>query len=870
MCGKANPADLDECQYCQARLRPIWASAPAGDDLSEDQASDLPEWLKSLRMPGQEQSEQTTSSQEGQEALPDWLGELRKQPGETAGSSSEEISDDLVGRTDDSASSWMQDFLGESDLPKDEIISDQRGDVFQPGNVDWISRISAEPIGEEQPQESAETLDWLAELEQAAPDLESPGEQGWHLQQASPQPFEASEPLPDWLAEEKPGAPELPGQEMVQDLFESESVVEPGQPEQPATQAELPDWLQQASTGVQDITTLGDGASSEWTRLGAAESVAPEPTSDETVNWLAGGDEELPAWLFEQPSENEPAEPIETLPPATTDEAELAQEDLAEWPVTQEEDLPEWLKPLQEAPEEESPVPSSAAEALAPAGLFTEEPLGEEDQPLPAAEEPEIFPLTSEDESIPWLVGATAAMAGAELVLGQDDEENPGWLEQLESIYGELSPNVMEEPAASEGVEDLEPGSALPIWLAKESEEEELAQEPGAEGEEELTRADLPSWLQAMKPVGVTAAAAALTGESEPQQIEGAGPLAGLRGALPAEPDVSQAQKPPVYSIKLQVTEPQQAQAELLGSLVEAEGRPQALPRSPVIRSQDVVRLLFAVLLIFPVLFVMLTGFPQFGLPMPAMEVNEVREIVDGLAPGSPVLLAVDYQPGFSGEMDAVALPVVQHLYERGAYLALVSTISTGPVQAEHLISQVQSTSGAPLQIQANTVNLGYIPGGAAGLLGFAQSPRDVIPTNLQGERVWETAGLQGVASLEKFALVVVATENPDVSRYWIEQVQPQLGATPMVMLLSAQAEPMVWPYYDAWPPQVQGLVGGLAGGAAYLVQGSQSGEATQFWSPYAAGVLIAVVLMILGGIFYLILAQIARRQEKAGGEKRP
>jgi hypothetical protein len=264
-----------------------------------------------------------------------------------------------------------------------------------------------------------------------------------------------------------------------------------------------------------------------------------------------------------------------------------------------------------------------------------------------------------------------------------------------------------------------------------------------------------------------------------------------------------------------------------------------------------------------------LTGVPQFGLPALSMEVNAVGEMIDSLAPGAPVLLAVDYQPGFTGEMDAVALPVVQHLFDQGAYLALVSTISTGPVQAEHLLSLAQSSSGAPLQTRMNSVNLGYIPGGATGLLGFAQSPSDVLPTNLAGERAWDAAGLQGVDSLEKFALVIVATENPDVARYWIEQVQPQLGATPLVMVLSAQAEPMVWPYYFANPSQVQGLVGGLAGGAAYLARSAQSGLATQYWSPYSAGALIAVLLMILGGIIYLISAQVARRKEKTGGEKR-
>jgi hypothetical protein len=255
-------------------------------------------------------------------------------------------------------------------------------------------------------------------------------------------------------------------------------------------------------------------------------------------------------------------------------------------------------------------------------------------------------------------------------------------------------------------------------------------------------------------------------------------------------------------------------------------------------------------------------------LPTLSLEVDAVGKLIDGLQPGAPVLLAVDYQPGFSGEMDTITVPVLQHLFDRGAFPAAVSTIATGPAQAEHLFSQIRVSEGASLQANTDYANLGYIPGGATGLLAFAQSPRDTLPTNLRGERVWDTPPLQPADMLDKFALVVVATDNPETARYWIEQVQPYLGSTPFVMVLSAQAEPVVQPYYEANPPQVQGIIGGLAGGAAYLGRGAMSGAATRFWSPYGAGALVAVLLMILAGLAGLISAQVSRRREMTLGGK--
>lgn len=861
MCGKATPADLEECQHCHARLRPIWESAPtSGAADPDDQASDLPDWLKSLRAPDEPEAQPSESEPEEQGALPDWLGALRKQPGEGGGAPSDELADDLASRSDEGDASWMQEFYVQDDLAGEETFSKQMNDALQPDDAGWLSRIGSTPTEEERPPQPSDTLDWLTELEQAAPDLSPTGDQSWSSRQDS-QSLEPAEPLPDWLAQTDADLPEWLGQGETPPASETsdEALFEP-----PAVAAELPDWLQQASQGVQEATGPVDASipETEWTKLEPLESAAPQASDEAAVNWLADEEEALPDWLFsEAPPADEPASPAESAVAASMfTEAQSPGEDLTDWSIAEDADLPDWLKPSPEAGEEEE-IPSL---------LFNEEPLPD------AAQAPEKEELAAPEEEIsPWLAGAEAAAAGVGSPFTVEPaEENLGWLDELESTYSGLSPNVLEEPAVLPGEAErlgLEPGSTLPGWLSEmPGEEGEPALEGDAEDGSELRAAELPSWLQAMRPVGVMTSAADLPGEPELQQIENAGPLAGLRGALPAEPDVSQVQKPPVYSVKLQVTETQQLQAELLRSLVDSEGQPRVLAGRPAIRSQDLIRVVIAVLLIFPLVFTLLTGFPQTGLPAPSLEIETVGRMIDSLPPGAPVLLAVDYQPGFSGEMDAVAAPVVRHLLERGVYLALVSTVSTGPVQAEHLLNQVQSSSGALQPLQANTINLGYIPGGAAGLLAFARSPRQALPTNLSGERAWESAELQAVDSLAEFALVLVATENPDVARYWIEQVQPQLGMTPLVMLMSAQAEPNIWPYYHAYPSQVQGLVGGLAGGAAYLARSGQSGLASRYWSPFNLGIAVAVVLMILGGILHLVMGQMARQKQKAGGEQRP
>jgi hypothetical protein len=75
---------------------------------------------------------------------------------------------------------------------------------------------------------------------------------------------------------------------------------------------------------------------------------------------------------------------------------------------------------------------------------------------------------------------------------------------------------------------------------------------------------------------------------------------------------------------------------------------------------------------------------------------------------------------------------------------------------------------------------------------------------------------LENINALADFTLVVVITDDPDVARSWIEQVEPELDDTPLIMVLSAQAKPLVYPYFTSVPKQVNGIVSGVVGGAFY------------------------------------------------------
>jgi len=210
---------------------------------------------------------------------------------------------------------------------------------------------------------------------------------------------------------------------------------------------------------------------------------------------------------------------------------------------------------------------------------------------------------------------------------------------------------------------------------------------------------------------------------------------------------------------------------------------------------------------------------------------------------------------------------MIDHLLLHGPRLAFISTSPTGPVLAERFMLDTQAEHQYKLGDQY--VNLGYLAGGPSGVLGFASQPRSAAGTNAD----WQSLPMQGVEQLSDFDLIIVITDNADAGRVWIEQTRTAIDNgtpddtsddTPILMAISAQAEPMLLPYYDSG--QIQGVVTGLVGGKTYEQQRNRPALANQYWNSFSAGTFVAVLLMIAGAIWGAVSGWRARKN-KTGEE---
>jgi hypothetical protein len=409
----------------------------------------------------------------------------------------------------------------------------------------------------------------------------------------------------------------------------------------------------------------------------------------------------------------------------------------------------------------------------------------------------------------------------------------------------------------------------VPDWLSGfKSSDSEKTTVPGNESplDASLLPAELPSWVQAMRPMESVMADA---GDSQDdQKIENQGPLAGLRSVLPVQTEMTDVYSSKPYALKLLADETQLAQAALLDNLLNSESMPQKAPARAKTLSIRPLRWLIAALLFLAVMIplVMKTQiFPVPPLPADPNPVNAFFSVVSNLSSTQPVLMVVDYQPGFAGELEMAAGPVIAQLAEKNVPLAFISTSPAGPFMAERLLKTTASMYQAQYQLNEQYVNLGYLPGGAGGIKAFAERPATTVGQDTILGDMWRTPALAGatintIISLSNFGAVIVLTDNPDIGRLWIEQAEPSLRPQPMLMVVSAQAEPMIRPYMLSY--QVRGLVAGLEGAAIYEKKLGTTGQhgPRASWDAFGVVMLTAELLILFGGAWGLITGLRARR----------
>ncbi len=735
-------------------------SKPEAESSAEPVPTSKPvtDWLTSLRRATPDMVEEQAQAEEETVEIPEWLRE--------SGAAPQAIGEPQAYEQE------IPEWARESGTSVDVSEPPAAAQVEEEGVPDWLKGLSeaavvaaqAEPEAEPTPA-SKPVTDWLSSLRQATPEMEA--------EQVVEE--EAAE-VPEWLREAGT-APQAIG-------------------EPRAYEQEVPEWAREsgASAGVSEppaAAQVEEEGVPDWLKgLGEAAVVAaqaepeaePVPASRPVTDWLSSLRQAAPEMEAEQVVEEEAAEIPEWLR-----ESGAAPQAIGE-PQAYEQEVPEWLR-------EAGPTPSIASGELGPFETPTE---------------------TTEEGEVPeWLRDLTPAAAVAAAMAQAEPEEAAEEPESSEEVE-EPEPEAETADGVSEIAKAAVAGTAavaalgavkganaevpsapteMPSWLKELRQEQEAAQStiqiPPAEAAE-LTQAEIPAWLEALRPKGQPLMP---LGAETPSEAEG--PLAGIANALPPALLMGQIQGAPM-TLQFETSAEDLARA---GVLKELLGQPTAAPAALeqfVVKSSAMrrraLRWTMAALIIFALLipaaqwadFNALTGvdfLPRIDKMVPAPAVSKAVDEWKRLPANARVLVVFDYDATQAGELDRIAHLIMSSLAISNTQIEVASLNPQGLTLAQGVWQKVSHKGSSRFAV------LDLAPAQASGV-------QDIL------------------ARAGKVDLVIELAASPDTVRWWAEQMAVNRLKTPLIAGISAGAEPLTMPYVQSG--QVAGLISGWAGAIQY------------------------------------------------------
>jgi len=802
MCGTFNPPGKATCASCGARLTPKAASpAPETSPAQPHQeltkpappppppaaAGESDDWLSRLRgaLPEQSVAEQDA---------PDWLRGAMAAP-------AVEPEFDLAARlrgaaepTTAPAEAEVPDWLTQlAPTPATRAPGPSAPAAPPPVEAevpDWLKQVAPTPTKAKAPEPpapppaEAEVPDWLTQLT-PPPTTRAPGPSA----PAAPPPVEAE--VPDWLKQVAPTP-----------VTRAPEPSAPAAP--PLVEAEVPDWLTQLAPtpatrapgpSAPAAHPLVEAEVPDWlTQLAPPPATrAPEPSAPAVPPLVEA---EVPDWLAQLTPTAAPAKGPELIASAAP-------------PVTEPE-TSEWLKGLSPT---KAPAPSASPLVGEQAPVPAEIPawLQEIGGPAPAAPPVSAVMPEATAETLEWLKGVEPSASGEAAApfveeLPPAPGEMPAWLKEIEPT-GAAVPGPVAATPAQKAPSPVPPAPPEPAIAA-------------APVEGGLVAAQLPSWLEALKPKAIEPTAAPK--EEEPVELEGI--LEGVRGALPVA-DVAWQPLGAGISMRPQITPDELARAGALQELL-ARGAATPVRREGESRAQKLwggtqrlfvflVIAVAAILPLFPGASLGLVGAPQLSEAG-----GKMYENIDGIKSGDRVLVAFDYDATQAPEMDALARAVVRHLLARKARVSVVSLYPAGPAAAQVVINGLVSGT-APITI----TNVGYMPG--------------------------QSTAIPYILGTVPFSQVIELAAVPDTVRWWAEQL-PRSDPPLLWAGVSAQAEPMSQPYLTS--RQVGGMIVGVPDAIAYELKLGLFKPGVAPLDSIAIANAALIVLIVLGGVIQLIL----------------
>lgn len=207
-------------------------------------------------------------------------------------------------------------------------------------------------------------------------------------------------------------------------------------------------------------------------------------------------------------------------------------------------------------------------------------------------------------------------------------------------------------------------------------------------------------------------------------------------------------------------------------------------------------------------------------------------ERIDALPPGALALVAFDPDLTTYAEIRPAARAALERLSGSGLRVAVVSFSPEGRALAAAEVARLDDA--------AATLDLGFIPGGEAGLVSAV---RDIAGGAAAGPVADEIRA--GGGGLAAFDLALVVGGGDIGPRSWVEQVRPRVPELPIAGIVPAAQRPQLEPYLGSG--QLTDLVAGPDAVAAMV---GPDDALDRRADAVVLGLLAAIVVLLISGLW--------------------
>lgn len=506
---------------------------------------------------------------------------------------------------------------------------------------------------------------------------------------------------------------------------------------------EADDFLRSLANDEEDSEfDLGSISDSDFSLLDSDAFNLAEATADEPEEL---DDAAIPDWVSQlgslQEEEKIGTGPLDDLD--ADDESDLARN----------EDLPSWISHM---------MPAADQEGLTLSGLAAASQMPDYDDPLSGLSDD----LASTD--LPdWLHSDSPLPGSAQPGRAEADDDVPGWLQQ-----------------------DTDDETSMQL----SAELSNLLGPPVRDQKPDISQAEIPDWLEALKPTE-------LTGEEPEVEPVTSGPFSGIKGPLAIEPPIARSRTTSISFLPFAVSEAQQQQTDLLQQVLAQDAEMQ-----PVVgaQPQPAISTTTRLLLTLGLLVTILIGLFGPGLftavSAPTPTISNLHTAIDNAA-GQPVLLVFDYTPTLAGELDPQAQLILQQLAANNSRVVSLSQYTAGERGAN-----LQTAVSHP----NNREHLGYLPGEAIGIrqLGYC-----LTATPLCNGLVSRGLTTQQTQLLADISLVIILTGERTNLVNWVEQLTPYPDLI-LIAGVTQSLQPVAAPYVTSG--QLTGVLAGIDDAVTY------------------------------------------------------